>query len=143
MSVSSQVKVIAEIGLSVFLIKFKGNSLELFIIEHWLAKKQLNNSAFFLKSVTYFLSWSKGGMQGIFLLFNNVFNIESKFLDLSSDPSIFLIYVSNIFLGYVQLNFSVVFEDTLLYEISQESCHLKYNFYIYRFSLELAAWCCC
>ena len=78
-------------------------------------------------------------MQGIFLLFNSVFNIDHKFLDLSSDPSIFLIYVSNIFLGYVQSNFSAAFEETLLYEISQDFCHLKYNFYMYRFSIELAA----
>ena len=54
--------------------------------------------------------------------------LTNKFLDLSLDPSIFLIYVSNIFLGYVQLYFSVVFEDNLLYEIPEDFCHLKYNF---------------
>ena len=59
--------------------------------------------------------------------------MASKFIDLPSDPSILLIYVCNIFLAYVQLNFSAVFEDTLLYEISEDFCHLKYNFYMYFF----------
>ena len=45
------------------------------------------------------------------------------------------------FLGYVQLNFPAVFEDTLLYEISEDFFHLKCNFYMYCFSLELAALC--
>ena len=65
--------------------------------------------------------------------------MASKFIDLPSDPSILLIYVCNIFLAYVQLNFSAVFEDTLLYEISEDFCHLKYNFYMYCFSFKLAA----
>ena len=65
--------------------------------------------------------------------------MTSEFLDLSSDPPTFLIYVCNIFLGYVQLDFSAVFEDTLLYEISEDFCHLEYNFYMYCFSHELAA----
>ena len=106
--------------------KFKGSSLELSILEHCWAKNKLNNSAFFFKSVTYLLLWNKGGIQGFFL-FNNVFNNDRKFLVLPLDPSIFLIYVCNIFLGYVQLNFSAVFENTLLYEISENFCHLKYN----------------
>ena len=110
--------------------KFKGSSLELSILEHCWAKNKLNNSAFFFKSVTYLLLWNKGGIQGFFL-FNNVFNNDRKFLVLPLDPSIFLIYVCNIFLGYVQLNFSAVFENTLLYEISENFCHLKYNVYIY------------
>ena len=49
-------------------------------------------------------------------------------------------YVINIFLGFVQLNFSAVFGDTLLYGIYEDFCHLKYNFFMYRFSLELTAW---
>ena len=65
--------------------------------------------------------------------------MTSKFLDLSSDPSVLLIYLCNIFLGYVQLNFSGILEDTLLYEVYEDFCHLKYNFYMYCFSLELAA----
>ena len=51
--------------------------------------------------------------------------LTSKFLDLSSDPSIFFIYKNFIFLGYVQLNFSAVFEDALFCEKSEEFCHLK------------------
>ena len=55
----------------------------------------------------------------------------------------FEIYVNNIFLGYVQLNVSAAFEDSLLYEISEDFCNLKCNFYVYRFPLESAAWLCC
>ena len=44
--------------------------------------------------------------------------MTSKFLDLSSDPSFF--DIRNIFLDYVQLNFSAVFEDTIFYEISED-----------------------
>ena len=73
-AILSQEKVIAEIDFSVFLKKFRGSSLELSILEHCSAKNKLNNSAFFLKSVTYLLCWSNGGIQGIFLLFKNVFN---------------------------------------------------------------------
>ena len=65
--------------------------------------------------------------------------LTRKFLGLSSDSSFFLIYVSNIFFGYVQLNFSAVFEDTVPFEIYEDFCHLKYKFYMYHFSLELAA----
>ena len=52
-AISSLVNVTVEIDLSVFFQILEGSSLELFIIEHCLAKNQLNNSAFFLKSVTY------------------------------------------------------------------------------------------
>ena len=65
--------------------------------------------------------------------------LTSEILDLSSDPSTFLICVSNIFLGNVQLNVSAAFGYTLLYEISEDFCHLKYDFYMYRFSPELVA----
>ena len=44
--------------------------------EHWFTKKWLNNSAFSLNSVMNLFSWKKGGMQGIFLLFKNVSNID-------------------------------------------------------------------
>ena len=53
--VSSLVNVTGEIDLSVFFQILEGSSLELFIIKHCLAKKQLNNSAFFLKSVIFIL----------------------------------------------------------------------------------------
>ena len=62
--------------------------------------------------------------------------MTSKILDLLSAESVFLIYVWNIFI--FQSIFSAVFEDPLLYEISEDFCHLKYNFYMYYFSLELA-----
>ena len=75
-AISSIVKVTVEIDLSVFLQRLKGSSLELFIMEHCLAKKQLNNSVFFLKPVTYLFWWKRGGIQRIFLLFNNDFNID-------------------------------------------------------------------
>ena len=53
-----------------------GKTLLLLKREHWFTKKWLNNSAFSLKSVTNLFSWKRGGMQGIFLLFKNVFNID-------------------------------------------------------------------
>ena len=65
--------------------------------------------------------------------------LNSKFMVWSSDLSIFLIHVSSVFLGYVQLNVSAGFEDALLHEISEDFCHLKYNFYMYSFSLDLAS----
>ena len=42
-----------EIEFVVFLFNVKGSLLEFCIMEHCLAKKELNSSAFFLKSVTY------------------------------------------------------------------------------------------
>ena len=66
--------------------------------------------------------------------------MTSKFLDLPLDPSIFLIYVCNIFLGCAEFSFTAAFEDTFLYEISKDFCHLKY---MYCFSLELAVLCFC
>ena len=44
--------------------------------EHRTTQKWLNNSAFSLKSVTNLFSSKRGSMQGIFLLFKNVFNID-------------------------------------------------------------------
>ena len=59
-----------------FFVRITGRSLLLLTLEHWLAKKLLKILAFSLKSVTN-LSWcSSGGMQGIFLLFRKVFNID-------------------------------------------------------------------
>ena len=60
LAISSQEKVMVEIDLSVFFRKFQWSLLELSILEHCLAKNKLNNSAFFLKSVIYLLSWSIG-----------------------------------------------------------------------------------
>ena len=57
-------------------MRVAGSSLLFVTIEHWSAKKLLKILAFSLKSVTN-LSWcSSGGMQGIFLLFKQAFNID-------------------------------------------------------------------
>ena len=75
-------------------------------------------------------------MQGSFFCCLTMFLLlTSKFLDLSLDPSIFLIYESNIFLGYIRLNFSPDFEDIMPYEIPEDFFHLKYDFYMHRSSL--------
>ena len=50
--------------------------------EHWFTKKWLNNLAFSLKSVMNFFSWKRGGTQGTFLLFKNVFNMDQYFCGL-------------------------------------------------------------
>ena len=75
-SISSLVKMIVKIDFSAFLQILKGSSLELFIIGHCLAKKQLHNSTFFLKSAKFLFWWKRGSIQGFFLLFNNDFNID-------------------------------------------------------------------
>ena len=62
----------------VFLFNVTGSLLEFCIMEYCLAKKELNSYALFLKSVTYLPWWKSGGIQGIYLLFNNVFNIDQK-----------------------------------------------------------------
>ena len=46
------------------------------IIEHSFAKNELNNSAFFLKSITNLFSLNKGGIIGVFLLFKNISKIN-------------------------------------------------------------------
>ena len=57
-------------------MRVAGNSRLFLAIEHWSAKKLLKTLGFSLKSVTN-LSWcSSGEMQGIFLLFRKVFNID-------------------------------------------------------------------
>ena len=56
--------------------KLFGSSLFFVDNEHCSAKHILESSAFSLKSVTNLLSWHTGGMQGIFLSFINVFNID-------------------------------------------------------------------
>ena len=47
-----------------------------FIREHCFAKELLNISAFCLKFVMTLSSCNNGGMQGIFLSFKNVFDIN-------------------------------------------------------------------
>ena len=58
-------------------------------MKHCLAK-ELNSSAFFLKSVTYLPLSKSGGIQGIFLLFNNVFNIDQYVFALVAESINFL-----------------------------------------------------
>ena len=52
----------------------EGISLPLSMIEHCLAKKELNNLAFSLKFVTNLFSWNIDGIQGIFYYYEyNIF----------------------------------------------------------------------
>ena len=74
--ISSVGKSIVDKDSCVFSVRITGSSLLLLTIEYWLAKKLLKILASSLKSVTD-LSWcSSGGMQGIFLPFRKVFNID-------------------------------------------------------------------
>ena len=63
---SSLEKVIFDKNLSVLSKSSDGRLLTLLIIVHYLAKNELNNSAFFLKSVTNLFSENKGGIIGVF-----------------------------------------------------------------------------
>ena len=69
----SKLKLMEEIIFSVRLNQTGGSALELFVKEHWLAKKLLNNSALSLYLVIYQFWWGSGWMQGIFLLLRNNF----------------------------------------------------------------------
>ena len=69
----SKLKLMEEIIFSVRLNQTGGSALELFVKEHWLAKKLLNNSALSLYLVIYPFWWGSGWMQGIFLLLRNNF----------------------------------------------------------------------
>ena len=94
---------------------------------------------FFINVATSSSQWKLISEIDLSALFWKLKGLSLDFLDLSSDPSTFLIQVSSIFLGHVQLIFSAGFEDTLLYEISEDIFYLKYNFNMFCFSLE---WCC-
>ena len=48
-----------------------GSTLVFFISEHWLAKRELNSSAFSLKSVLKLFSWKIGRIKGTFLPVKN------------------------------------------------------------------------
>ena len=67
-----------------------GRSLRAFAREHCFAKKVLNISAFFLKSMINLLSCSYNAIQGTFLLFQNVFNIDQYCFGLSAGSNSFL-----------------------------------------------------
>ena len=65
--------------LDVFSIRnstFFGSLLLFFGSEHCSAKNESKSSVFSLKSITNLLSWNTGVMFGIFLSFENVFNID-------------------------------------------------------------------
>ena len=88
--ISSLVKRIVDSDPRVFIIKIVGRTLLVFIREHCFAKKALNISAFLLKSMINLFSCSNGGIQGIFLLFRNVFNIDQYDLGLVAGSDSFL-----------------------------------------------------
>ena len=56
--------------------RFVGKTLLLLKKQHRFTKIWLKNSAFSLITVMNVSSWKRGGMQEIFLLFKNVFNID-------------------------------------------------------------------
>ena len=74
--ISSLVKRIVDSDSWFSFVKVVGSSLQVFTREHYCAKKVLNISAFLLKSVINLFSCSNGGIQEIFLLFKNIFNID-------------------------------------------------------------------
>ena len=59
-----------------FLLRTERSLLLLSEREHCLVKKSLKSSAYSIKSMTNLPLCNRGGMQGIFLLFRNVFNID-------------------------------------------------------------------
>ena len=88
-SISFSVNVIFDKDLSILGCRKEGNSLLLSMIEHCLAKKQLNNLAFSLKFVTNLFSWKIGGIQGIFYYYGKTLVLTNMFWDLWMVPLIF------------------------------------------------------
>ena len=110
--ISSLEEFIVDKDLCVFFVRVPRSSLLFVTIEHWSAKKLLKILAFSLKSVTN-LSWcSSGGMQGIFLLFRKVFNIDQYDFWLVLDLTIYEISECNIDSWILQLKSSTLFEET-------------------------------
>ena len=72
-SISFSVNVISDKDLWVLVSMKDRISLPLSVIEHCLAKKEWNNSAFSLELVTNLLSWKINGIQGILLLTDKSF----------------------------------------------------------------------
>ena len=66
----------------VFLVRIKGPLLLLLTREYCLVKKSLMSLAFSLKSMISLPLCNRGGIQGIFLLFRKVFNIDQYCLGL-------------------------------------------------------------
>ena len=65
-----------ESDLHVFLVRAEGSLLLLLTRAHCFEKMSLKSSAFSLKSMVKLPLCNRGGMQGIFLLFRKVFNID-------------------------------------------------------------------
>ena len=95
-SISFSVNVIFDKDLSVLGCRKEGISLPLSIIEHCLAKKELNNSAFSLKFVTNLFSWKIGGIQSIFYYYGKTLVLTNMFWDLWMVPLISWINENNI-----------------------------------------------
>ena len=76
----SEPKSMEDITFSVRLNTREVSMLELFIREHWLAKKLLNNSALSSYLVMYLFGLNSGGMQQIFSLLRNAFKIDQYVL---------------------------------------------------------------
>ena len=65
-----------ESDLHVFSVRTEGSLLLLLTREHCFEKKSSKSSVFSLKSVMNLPLCNRGGMQGIFLLFRKIFNID-------------------------------------------------------------------
>ena len=99
---SLSVKEMLDRDLSVKLSQLVGSTLVFVINEHWLAKKELKSSAFYLKSVMNMFSWKIGGMQGTFLLVKRLLKIDQ--------------YVFELVLG--SDNFLAIFEKYSCFKVS-------------------------
>ena len=80
--IAFSVNVIFDKNLWVLPYRTDGSALPLSVSEYYLAKKELNNSAFSLKLVTNLFSWKIGGIQGIFLLLWKDFSTDQYVLGL-------------------------------------------------------------
>ena len=88
-SISFSVNVIFDKDLLVLGCRTDGISLPLSILEHCLAKKELNNSVFPLKLVTNLFSWKISGIQGIFYYYGKTLVLTNVFWDSWMDPFFF------------------------------------------------------
>ena len=90
-AITLQLKVILEIDFSVFILNVKGSLLDFCIMEHYLTKKELNNSALFSKSIACLPLWKSGGYKELFYCLITSLIFIRKFLHWWLDPSIFWI----------------------------------------------------
>ena len=88
---SLSVKVMLDKDLSVRFSQLVGRKLVLIINEHWLAKNELNGSAFSLKSVINLISWKPGRTKeavSIFILKTIYFILQNMFPSLDTRSSV-------------------------------------------------------